>query len=169
MVLQLKPLLAGDIERLPIDAQLDLSSFEFHGAHPLREPVTVRGEIVLRADMLWMSAEASYVYEGVCDRCLTSVRREMTTKMEHILVSSLNGEETDELVLVENDELPLEPLTETDIYLELPPKILCKSDCRGLCQHCGKNLNDGLCGCRQKTVDPRLSALAALLDDNSAE
>lgn len=167
MILQLKPLFAGEIERLNIDAQLDLSTFSFQGTCPLQAPVSVKGAIVERADMLWLNATVTYVFEGVCDRCLSPVRRELTTEMEHILVSSLNGEETDELILVENDELELESLVEADIYLDLPQKILCRSDCRGLCQHCGKNLNDGLCGCQEKKVDPRLAALASLLTDDT--
>ena len=167
MILQLKPLFAGEIERLEIDAKLDLSSFEFHGTCPLSKPVEVKGAIVVRAEMLWLNATASYHFEGVCDRCLNPVHQEYTTEMEHILVSSLNGEETDELVLVENDELELEPLVETDIFLDLPQKTLCKSDCRGLCQHCGKNLNDGLCGCHEKKVDPRMAVLASLLTEDT--
>ena len=167
MILQLKPLFAGEIDRLSIDVSLDLSSFVFQGTAPLLQPVAVKGQIVERAGMLWLNASASFVFEGVCDRCLESVRREFTTEMEHILVSSLSGEETEELVLVENEELELEPLVESDIYLDLPQKILCKSDCRGLCQHCGKNLNDGLCGCQEKKIDPRMAVLASLLTEDT--
>ncbi len=167
MVLQLKPLFAGEIERLPLDVSLDLSSFAFHGDCPLHEPVKMQGAVTARAGMLWLEATLSYVYESVCDRCLTPVRKAKTTEIEHVLVSELSGEETDELILVENDELELEPLAESDIYLDLPQKTLCQSDCRGLCQHCGKNLNDGLCGCQEKKVDPRLAALASLLTDEA--
>lgn len=167
MILQLKPLFSGEITHLPVEAELDLSSFEFHGTCPLTRPVKVKGDIVVRADMLWFTATASYHFESVCDRCLAPVHGEFITRMEHILVSSLNGEETEELVLVENDELELLPLTETDIYLDLPQKTLCKSDCRGLCQHCGKNLNDGLCGCHEKKIDPRMAVLASLLTEDT--
>lgn len=167
MVLQLKPLFAGEIERLPLNGQIDLSSFEFHGDCPLNEPVQIEGTIVARAQMLWLNATLRYVYEGVCDRCLAPVRREMTTEIEHILVAELIGEETDELILVENGELELDPIVETDIYMALPQKTLCQSECRGLCQHCGKNLNDGLCGCQEKKVDPRMAALASLLTDEA--
>ncbi len=167
MTLQLKPLFAGEIDRLAIDTQLDLSSFEFQGTHPLAAPVKVKGEIVARAEMLWLTVTYSYVFEGECDRCLSPVRYETEISAEHILVSSLNDEESDELILVENDELEFEPLAETDIYINLPQKTLCKSDCRGLCQHCGKNLNDGLCGCHEKKIDPRLAALASLLTEET--
>jgi uncharacterized protein len=33
------------------------------------------------------------------------------------------------------------------ILLELPRAPLCSETCRGLCARCGKNLNDGDCGC----------------------
>ena len=33
------------------------------------------------------------------------------------------------------------------------------------CPKCGKNLNEGACGCPEKEIDPRLSALAELLDN----
>jgi uncharacterized protein len=31
-----------------------------------------------------------------------------------------------------------------DIILELPQRALCAEDCKGLCPHCGKDLNKGL-------------------------
>ena len=34
------------------------------------------------------------------------------------------------------------------IMLSLPRFPLCDEDCKGLCPHCGKDLNGGPCGCR---------------------
>ena len=42
-------------------------------------------------------------------------------------------------------------------------KVLCRDDCRGLCPKCGKNLNEGPCGCT-KDGDPRLAVLSRLLE-----
>ena len=33
------------------------------------------------------------------------------------------------------------------IILEYPIRQLCKADCKGLCQRCGANLNQGACRC----------------------
>lgn len=74
--------------------------------------------------------------------------------MEHILVASLNNEETDDFVLIDNYQLSLDELARADILLELPSKFLCREDCRGLCPMCGKNLNEGLCGCHSDRTDP---------------
>ena len=41
--------------------------------------------------------------------------------------------------------------------------VLCREDCKGLCPHCGKDLNEGPCGCEPRQIDPRLEALKKLL------
>ena len=88
----------------------------------------------------------------------------MTIPMQHVLVTSLNREENDELILVEDMRLDLSELAESDIILALPSKFLCRNDCRGLCPRCGKDLNDGDCGCDTRETDPRLESLRQLLE-----
>ncbi|MGO8803204.1 YceD family protein, partial [Candidatus Binatus sp.] len=39
---------------------------------------------------------------------------------------------------------------------------LCREDCRGLCPHCGVNLNRTTCGCRVEIPDPRMDAIRSL-------
>ncbi|MBQ8120226.1 MAG: DUF177 domain-containing protein, partial [Ruminococcus sp.] len=40
-------------------------------------------------------------------------------------------------------------LAVSDLLLQLPTKILCKDDCKGLCYTCGHNLYEGECGCNK--------------------
>lgn len=49
-----------------------------------------------------------------------------------------------------------------EFSLALPVKPLCSPNCRGVCPVCGKNLNEGPCGCRSDKGDPRLAALRNL-------
>ena len=50
------------------------------------------------------------------------------------------------------------------VYLEVlicwPLKVLCKEDCKGICSRCGKNLNEGPCGCKEEPKDPRMAAIS---------
>ena len=94
----------------------------------------------------------------------TSVVERYSMPILHVLVTSLNNEENDELILVENDRLDLKELVLSDLLLNLPMKHLCREDCKGLCPKCGANLNEGECGCNRKPVDPRFAALRDLLD-----
>ena len=63
--------------------------------------------------------------------------------------------------------LELDDAVRTAVLLELPSRILCKEDCRGLCAQCGANLNVNVCSC-QKDLTSRnpFSALASLLNED---
>ena len=61
------------------------------------------------------------------------------------------------------DSADLEEIIRTVFVLNLDSRMLCKPDCKGLCFRCGKNLNDGPCGC-QKELDPCFAALRQLLN-----
>ena len=159
MLYQLKPLFMGEKESLPLHCELDLSELVIGGSHPFPHPVVVEGEVRVSADVVSLRAEARYLFEGACDRCLRDIRCERLVPVEHILVTSLNNEDNGEFVLVDNYQLPLDSLVEADLILSLPSKVLCREDCRGLCPHCGKDQNEGLCGCKPQAADPRLEAL----------
>ena len=41
------------------------------------------------------------------------------------------------------------------ILLLVPAFPVCREDCRGVCMQCGRNLNEGPCGCKKKVLsDP---------------
>ncbi len=164
MLLQLQALFAGEVSRLPIDTECDLSQLELFGSCPFRRPVKVQGEVVSSAGIVTLRADITAWYEGSCDRCTAPLSREDKLHVEHTLVTSVSNEENDDLVVIENFRLPLDDLVETDVLLALPSKNLCRPDCRGLCLYCGQNLNEGLCGCRPAAVDPRLEALRQLIE-----
>ena len=46
----------------------------------------------------------------------------------------------------------------------LPLKAICREDCKGLCPHCGLNLNVEQCSCAEPIEDPRWSALKEIRD-----
>jgi uncharacterized protein len=51
------------------------------------------------------------------------------------------------------------------ILLQLPNFPICSAACKGLCPQCGKNLNEGPCGCEQPREDDRWSSLDGLNPD----
>ena len=50
------------------------------------------------------------------------------------------------------------------VALALPVKPLCSEECRGLCPHCGVDLNDRPCKCSTLKSDSPFAALAKLRD-----
>lgn len=57
----------------------------------------------------------------------------------------------------------IKPVLRDLVIVSTPIHILCKPDCRGLCPHCGQNLNKALCDCWDDEEDPRMAALKLLL------
>lgn len=148
----------------------------------LRLPVDL-GDIKLKEDVqvfLMVSKSGSKVLvEGqftsviflVCSRCLREFSfpiknnfsmeytpyRELSKEKEH----ELKREELD-ISFYHNDEINIEDLIREQIFLFVPMKPLCKSDCQGICPQCGANLNEMSCGCSSEKIDLRLTPLKKL-------
>lgn len=163
MILNLKNLFNNEGEVIALDYTADFSHFELNGGYPFQTPVKIYGHLENRAGIVTFSVKAEYDYHASCDRCAIEVTRSYCLPMNHLLVAALNQEDDDDFLLVQNMSLDVDELVLTDILLNLPMKFLCSENCKGLCMHCGKNLNEGLCGCR-KPIDPRLEVLKQLLD-----
>ena len=52
------------------------------------------------------------------------------------------------------------------VLLSMDLRYLCKPDCKGLCSKCGADLNEEECGCARVEIDPRLSILNQLLEED---
>lgn len=151
MILYLKELFAGGIERLDIDYDLDLSSFEsMEGEHPFRRPVHVAGAAVNRAGVVTLRAMAVFDFTTRCDRCLAEMVEHRTLPIQNVLVTELHEDADDDLLLCTGEELNLDEVVLSNIILDLPMKHLCRENCKGLCPVCGHNLNEGDCSCARQ-------------------
>jgi uncharacterized protein len=63
-------------------------------------------------------------------------------------------DDADSFTIDEHHILDLSEAIRQNALLTIPMKILCRKDCAGLCQECGKNLNKGPCGCDTEKIDP---------------
>ena len=150
---------------MDFSTSVDLSDLQYGTCYPVSEPVVATGTVRNTADVLVMTGTINTTIHGVCDRCAADFTKAMEYPIDVVLVKELANEENeDEWVFpLEGDSANLEEIVRTVFVLNLDSKMLCKEDCAGLCCRCGKNLNDGPCGC-QKELDPRFAALQQLLD-----
>lgn len=70
----------------------------------------------------------------------------------------LTNEELD-IGFYRNDEIDVSEVVKEQVLLSVPMKPLCKTECRGMCSRCGKDLNKGPCKCEAEKIDPRLAPL----------
>ena len=151
----------------PFDYELDLTQLDFYGARPITRPIRVQGKVTNRAGALHLTGDASTVLDLTCDRCCKPIAREKTVVLDSLLATELENEDSeDEIILLEGGTADLDEVASTAFILAMDTTNLCSEDCKGLCSRCGADLNDGPCSCKPD-VDPRLAALAQLLDDKA--
>ena len=163
MRLDLREILHVPGASLPFESQMDLSELDFYGAQPFAHPVVIRGTVRNMADALLLEGAAETTMELVGDRCLKPFQQDLHLPVSTLLAETLEDEENDEIVLLEDGAVDLDDLFTTALVLSMDSKHVCSEDCKGLCATCGADLNEGPCGCRRE-IDPRLAALAQLLD-----
>ena len=150
MRLDLKEIIHVPGAKESFSCELDLSSLDFYGAHPICEPVTVVGEVRNRAGMLELEATLSSNLHLHCDSCGKPYERVMSVPVRRLLATELENEEDDEIIFA------------------MDTKHLCSEDCKGRCPLCGADLNEGPCQCKP-AADPRFAVLAQLLDSTEQE
>ena len=125
-----------------------------------------------RADSV--AGEIATKVELVCARCLEPVVDEVHRSFDLFYSPLPKGEKPEEARLKEDDAeigffegegLFLADVLREQVLLALPMKVICRSDCRGLCPNCGANLNHEECRCETHAADPRLAPLARLKQD----
>ena len=164
MRLDLKNIIHVPEASVSFQFQKDLSDLEFYGEHLITRPVQIEGSVTNHAGALVLEGKASSLLDLVCDRCGKRYSREKVVELNCLLAAELEDEEHDEIYLLEGNEADLGEVAGTAFILAMDTKNLCSDNCKGLCAKCGADLNNGPCGCRPE-VDPRLAALAQLLDD----
>jgi uncharacterized protein len=172
--LDLRPLLAGD-RNLAFEYEFaldtdptDTASFLYGVSFP--SPMKVKGEITNTAGYMRMQLTASVNYQTECARCLSPIGGEFTLDLEKTvaprnLLSDLDEDKLDDYAIIEDGFLDMDEQITAQFEMEFPSRFICREDCKGLCQRCGKNLNEGECDCSEKEIDPRLAPLKKLLEE----
>lgn len=151
MVINLKQLYNVIGERLAFDFIVDDEKLASVKGYAFSNPITVKGTVVNRAGVVLLDYKAEFTLRLSCDRCLAEFERDYSYDFSHTLVRALNsgGSEYDEYIVTEEDKLDMDELAVMDCLLQLPSKMLCNEDCKGLCPVCGTNLNEKQCDCNR--------------------
>lgn len=137
-------------------------------------PLEVNATAELLEGQIRVTGELQTRIEMVCARCLEPVIEEVHRNFDLFYQPLLKGtpneeerlkDDDTEIGFFEGEGLFLADLLKEQVLLSLPMKVICQSDCRGLCPHCGANLNQEQCRCERHTSDPRLAPLARLKQD----
>lgn len=114
---------------------------------------------------IWVSGTLSGVFALRCARCLDGFERAFSFEV-HELFSERPEPDGEDYALEPNETLQPGQMAVDAIGMEMPFAPLCRPDCLGLCETCGRNRNLGGCSGHPQH-DPRWAGLEAVLESMS--
>ena len=126
--------------------------------------IKIEGTIYKKTEDFYINLNISALLNLSCDRCLQPFNSTLQANLYLVYTKDKNllgKEDNDDVKLLSDDTNEID-ITEDikDINeLEKPLKSICKEDCKGLCSHCGADLNLKKCECENNNIDPRWSNL----------
>jgi len=137
---------------------LDYQGAKFRQAGPL----TVNAEAELAGEEIRVSGHISGILEAACDRCLELTRWpvEIDFDLPYRPIEEIAREEEveighdeSEVGFFSGEGVNLADVVREQVLLSVPMKVVCRSECRGLCPACGVNRNIMQCGCSSQHED----------------
>jgi uncharacterized protein len=153
-------------EQFRDERELRLEPLELGGQRYLPVPEKVPAELAITRASTGTVFELGFNVRlhGPCYRCLEDAVLELPIAGREYQATSPGGSDELRTPYLEDDRLDLSAWARDALALELPDKILCRSDCAGLCPVCGRDLNREPHDHREPEGDSRWSALANLRD-----
>lgn len=136
------------------------------------EPLTGKLSLTRTASGILATGRLHTVVAIECRRCMQRFTSPVDMELEEEFVPTIDvltgtSVPTDgieeALQIDEHHMLDLSEVVRQYIILQREQYPLCDETCAGLCPVCGKNLNEGPCGCQDAAEDPRWAALRELL------
>ncbi len=122
----------------------------------LEGPVVFQGSFYRVDNQVEVQARIHAVVRMTCDRCAEPVRQTIEAELRVLCEKRAERDRRTDaesraedigLLYYDGRTLDLREEVREVILLEVPWHPLCSPDCKGLCPRCGKNKNEGDCGC----------------------
>ncbi len=136
------------------------------------EPVSVEVSIKKKDEKVLVKGTVKTVMKLVCSRCLEKYEENIDSSFDLVFMPEESFEFDEEIELSDEDInviyfkegfIDVDQVVIDQLNLSLPFRPLCSDNCKGLCPVCGKNLNEGLCGCEIRSGNNGLKIFDILL------
>ncbi|MFZ5643356.1 MAG: YceD family protein [Bacillota bacterium] len=153
--------LVKEFEMQPVKTELEEIFFNT----PVRLDIT----LINNGDSITLKGSVEGNIRLACSRCLEYFDMPFSEELSEAYYNASKQDTrpdgvNEDWISFRGDTLDLTPEVIKTITSSLPMKLLCREECRGLCQGCGKNLNVETCDCPKDNTDIRLEKLRQLLE-----
>jgi uncharacterized protein len=127
------------------------------GAFRLAAPLDLDIQFHLSGPQVILEGFFKTDLEIACVRCLKDFILPLEVRLRYIFwltskeapveEKELSADELEVQYYTQGEPTDLRPLIAEQIYLHMPQYPHCTDSCKGLCPHCGSNLNEAACSC----------------------
>lgn len=174
MLLNLTELVTVDGKEMDYQVPLDMTEFVCRaGKYPVKTSEAVRIHAVHeKKRKIHLTVQYDLVLVIPCDRCLDDVDVKIADTFDVDADLSATAEERaealDEQIYITGNELDVDCLIQGEVLMNLPDKVLCSQECKGICRVCGTNLNRNTCShVGEESVDLRTSKFQEFFKANN--
>jgi len=152
--------------RMDLDLDIDLDGFNYgYDFIKVIESIKFKGNLDVLGELFELQGIITGTIELTCSRCLAQFPHVLNIEVnEKFSIDAEMAEKDEDVTLIDNTTLDITEIVLGNIILSLPIKRLCSETCKGLCPHCGADLNVSACNCEMVDVDPRLAKLKNFFD-----
>lgn len=164
MLIDLSELLSAEHGKQDFKADIEMDVFKTkQGSYGFaaKEPVYIHIENTGRK-VLMLTAHSRISLNMPCDRCLADVKIDFDIDISKEINMGRpleEAEDADEFSFIRDGNLDVDKLVYNEILVNLPMKVLCSENCKGICNRCGANLNLQPCDCDRTELDPEMSKI----------
>ncbi len=174
MIINIENLRRKEIDKIDLNFCEEIDTISYcDEKYKLASPIEVEGKITRNGKGLYINANIKMSIMDRCSRCLDEVEVPLDFNIQGFIVQDKNYsedeyEEFDAFVVEDLENVDLLNIISQNLDFNMPHKVLCDEDCKGLCHGCGANLNREDCRCSEKindedNIDPRFAKLKELL------
>lgn len=166
MILDVSSILKETGGRIDINSEINFEDVDFQGeSFHFTSPLTAFGKIYNNGKSLRLTLKVSGKMNVHCARCLKEFETDVDFDVaEDFMQEDSAATEDEDIILFSGTEIELIEVVSNSFFMNVSGKYLCSEDCKGLCPKCGKDLNEGDCGCEDDDIDPRWEGLKAIMD-----
>lgn len=114
--------------------------------------------------LYFVSGVIKFRAASVCDRCLERFENDYEVEFSEQFSRKADAG-NEEIFIFRDNEADLSVAIVENIHVNIPVKLLCKPECKGLCSDCGSNLNEKQCSCVDAKINPQFAKLAKLINN----
>lgn len=169
MLINLSELFTCEGKRKVYTAEVSIPSVTFSGdTYKVLEAKPFELEIISKGGRKFsMAGGLPVTVETPCARCLEPVSFTCELNFDRDFELAKEGEQeegSDEEPYLSGYSLDVDQLVCNELLLSLPMRVLCREDCKGICNRCGTNLNFQTCTCDTRSLDPRMSVIQEIFN-----